>query len=93
MIVRDDNLVESLKRNFKGAELVERERVGLAYAEKLAVRPSEVSRDDIEHLQAVGFSDEQILDIILITGYFSYLNRLADALGVERDVRITSPHT
>ena len=32
---------------------------------------------------AAGFSDRAILDINQITGYYAYVNRLADGLGVE----------
>ena len=86
-IIKDDALVEQLKSDYRIAPLGELERCALAYAEKLTLRPSEMSRQDIETLRGCRFSDEQILDIVLITGYFSYLNRLADALGVELDAQ------
>ena len=40
---------------------------------------------DIEGLKAAGFSEEQVLDIVVITCLFSFMNRLADGLGVELD--------
>lgn len=54
----------------------------LAYAEKLTRTPWEVTRADVEALAAAGFTEPDILDINQITGYFAYVNRLADGLGV-----------
>jgi alkylhydroperoxidase family enzyme len=38
---------------------------------------------DVESLRRVGFSDAAILDINQVTGYYAFVNRLADGLGVE----------
>jgi len=38
---------------------------------------------DIDDLRDEGFSDADILDINQVTGYFAFVNRLADGLGVE----------
>ena len=37
-----------------------------------------------ETLRRVGFNDRGILQITLITAWFNYINRVADALGVGR---------
>ena len=37
---------------------------------------------DVQTLRDHGFSDRAILDINQITGYYAYVNRLADGLGV-----------
>lgn len=42
-----------------------------------------MAKADVEKLQEEGFSDAAILDINQITGYFNFVNRLADGLGVE----------
>ena len=55
----------------------------LAYAEKLTLTPWAMAREDVEALRVAGFSDRAILDINQITGYYAYVNRLADGLGVE----------
>lgn len=55
----------------------------LAYAEKLTRTPSAMTRGDVEALRAAGFDDVAILDIAQVTGYFAFVNRLADGLGVE----------
>lgn len=54
----------------------------LTYAEKLTLTSSKMTKEDIEDLKLVGFSERDILDINQIVCYFAYVNRLADGLGV-----------
>ena len=53
------------------------------YAVKLTGAPWEMAAADVEHLRHNDFSDAAILDVNQITGYFNFVNRLADGLGVE----------
>ena len=55
----------------------------LTYAEKLTLEPWHMVENDVVLLRNKGFSDTDILDINQITGYYAYVNRLADGLGVE----------
>ena len=55
----------------------------LEYAVKLTREPWNMKQADVEKLREVGFEDVDILDITQITGYFAFVNRLADGLGVE----------
>lgn len=55
----------------------------LTYAEKLTLRPWDMIEDDVRALRSAGFSDSAILDINQVTGYYAFVNRLADGLGVE----------
>ncbi len=79
----DDALVEALKDDWREAELNQADRAMLAYAEKLTLRPWEMAEEDVVALRTAGFSDAAILDINQVTGYYAYVNRLADGLGVE----------
>ena len=54
-----------------------------AYAEKLTRAPSEMGAPDVARLRAVGLDDVAIHDATQIIGFFNYINRVADALGVE----------
>lgn len=65
------------------APLTEADRAMLDFAVKLAREPRSMTRDDAETLRAAGFSDTAIHDIVQITGFFSYYNRLADGLGID----------
>ena len=55
----------------------------LEYAAKLTLRPSEISKDDLQDLRAVRFSDGDILAIAEVASYYAYVNRIADGLGVS----------
>ncbi len=60
----------------------------LAYVEILALAPSKATAGDVETLRQLGFSDEEILEIVMVTGYYSLRCRMADGLGVEIDARV-----
>jgi len=74
--------VERLSTDWQQANLTDKQRAMLAYAEKLTRTPGEMTREDVAALTTVGFTEPDILDINQITGYFAYVNRLADGLGV-----------
>ena len=54
----------------------------LDYSIKLTLKPGEMVEEDVKRLREVGFEDRTILDINLIAGYYAFVNRLADGLGV-----------
>jgi uncharacterized peroxidase-related enzyme len=85
MVTLDEGLSEAIKRDWRSADLSERERVMLSYVEKLTRDPASVWRDDIEALRETGFDDTAILQINLIASWFNYINRVADGLGVGRE--------
>lgn len=53
------------------------------YAEKLTSAPSAMTESDLGELRAVGLTDKDILDLVLVTSYFNFVNRIAMGLGVE----------
>lgn len=55
----------------------------LEYVEKATRYPSEMTPADLEVLRTHAFSDEDILDMTHIMGYFNYINRVADSLGFD----------
>ena len=65
------------------AEITAADRAMLDFAVKLTRDSHAATRQDIEALRAVGFSDTAIHDIVQITGFFAYYNRLADGLGID----------
>jgi alkylhydroperoxidase family enzyme len=42
-----------------------------------------MSAEDADALRAHGFSDAAIHDAIQVVAYFNYINRVADAVGIE----------
>lgn len=55
----------------------------LDYVAKLTREPAAMERSDVEHLRRAGFGDAAILDINQVAGYYAFVNRLADGLGIE----------
>ena len=55
----------------------------LGYAGKLSLEPWNMGEADVQGLRDAGFSNPGILDIAHVTGYYAYVNRLADGLCVD----------
>ena len=66
----------------ENADMPPRTRAIIDYALKLTDTPAAMCRDDVERLREVGLDDRAILDLNMIAGYFAFVNRLADGLGV-----------
>ena len=54
----------------------------LKYAEKLTVTPGKMAESDVSDLKFHEIDDGQILELNQIVGYFNYVNRLLNGLGV-----------
>ncbi len=65
---------------FKGAELSL-----MRYARKMTKSPGEMIEADVADMRAAGLDDGQILEANQIIGYFNYVNRLLNGLGVTTD--------
>ena len=57
----------------------------LDYVVQLTKDATRISREDHDRLHEAGFDDKAILQITLIASWFNYINRVADALGVDRE--------
>jgi uncharacterized peroxidase-related enzyme len=84
-VSREDALVEAVKRDPDGADLPPRERAMVDYALKLTRTPWAMRPTDVASLRAQGFDDLGLLHIVAFTGWFNYINRMADGLGIELD--------
>jgi len=83
-----DALVHAIVRDWRSAPLPAPERALCAYAERLTRQPAAMSGQDVQALRDAGWSDEAIHDATQIIGFFNYINRVADGLGVERETFI-----
>ena len=81
----DEALVRALQEDYRTAPISERDRVMLDYVVQITKDATRISPSDHDKLRAAGFDDRGILQITLITSWFNYINRVADALGVGRD--------
>ena len=65
----------------------------LQYAEKLTLTPADMEKSDIDALKSTGFDDGQILEANQIIGYFNYVNRSLNGLGVTTQGDIVGYYT
>jgi uncharacterized protein YciW len=54
-----------------------------SFAKKLTETPGMVNENDIQTLRDLNLSDKDISQVVQIIGYFNYINRVADGLGLE----------
>jgi len=45
--------------------------------------PAAIRRRDVESLRKHGMTDRDMLDAVQVISYFNYINRVADALGID----------
>jgi len=79
--------VLALARNWRQLPLDETDQAMLAYVEIVALNPSAATAEHLANLRRAGFDDEEIFEIVMVTAYYALRCRMADALGVEVDLR------
>ncbi len=55
----------------------------MKFAERVTRAPAAMRRQDLETLRQHGLTDRDILDAVEVIAYFNYINRVADALGID----------
>ena len=70
-------------QDYRTADLSSADRCLCDYAVKLTLTPGDMTEADVTDLKNAGFTDEQIHIAVQVIGYFNYINRVADGLGVE----------
>jgi len=77
-------MVDALSRDHRTAPISDAEHVMLEWVEQFTRDSTRLGPDDLHKLRMAGFTDQAILQIAIIAGWFNYGNRIADALGVGR---------
>jgi uncharacterized peroxidase-related enzyme len=77
--------------DYRKADLEPRVRALCDMAVQMTRAPASVSATDVEGLRAQGWSDAAISDAIQVISYFNYINRVADAVGIEDEPEWSSP--
>jgi uncharacterized peroxidase-related enzyme len=90
--VEDEAQVRAIQRDYRRASLSSREMALLDYAVKLTQTPKAITHDDLDRLRAQGFNDEQLVDAVHCIGYFNFINRVLDGLGVDPEPGMRYPH-
>jgi uncharacterized peroxidase-related enzyme len=69
--------------DYRRAPLPPRMRALCDFAVKVTRAPAGVGAADVDELRAAGLDDGEIHDAIQVIAYFNYINRVADAVGIE----------
>ncbi len=82
-------MVQAIARDWRTAPLGPADRALADFAAELTATPDAMDPDNLERLRQHGFDDRAIHDCVQVVSYFNYINRVADALGVEdeKDIR------
>lgn len=81
-------LLAAVEADWRTAGLTPARLAMLEFAVKLSHTPGEIVAADVAGLRAQGFSDRDVLDIVEVTAYYAYANRIADGLGLELEAWI-----
>jgi len=81
--VDSEERVRLIQDDYRRADLAPREVALLDYAIKLSGVPASMTREDLDLLRQHGYTDEQLVDAVQCIGYFGFINRVLDGLGVD----------
>lgn len=80
---KDPLVADQVAINFRKADITERQRAMLAFAEKVALNSAALEESDYEALRSHGFDDEDIWDIGAIAAFFALSNRMANLTAMR----------
>ena len=76
-------VADQLIYDYRRATLTEPDRALCEFAAKLTRWPGAMEQQDFNRLCQQGFGDEQITIAVQAIGYFNYINRIAEGLGID----------
>jgi uncharacterized peroxidase-related enzyme len=79
----DEVLADYIATNWRHAGLDERRTAICAFAEKLSATPNLMTEADLETLEQVGLSKEEVWDVAEIAAMYNFTNRMALATGQQ----------
>lgn len=75
----------AITKDFRNANLPPEEVAVMSFAQKIIIKAGQVSEKDFDELRAYGFSDEEILDVVLASTARSFFSKTLDALNAKPD--------
>jgi uncharacterized peroxidase-related enzyme len=78
--------VEKVLRGIDAMEATPEEKELLRFCLKAAGKENyKITKEEIEDLKALGYTESQILEAVAITGYFNYINTLSNVFGLGEE--------
>jgi uncharacterized peroxidase-related enzyme len=82
-----------LALDYRKAKLSPEDRALCDYAIMLTLAPGRMSDREFAALREHGFSEAQITVAAQVIGYFNYINRVAEGLGVDQESWMDVPYS
>lgn len=82
-LIVDDDLKAKLASDAVSAKVGELNQLILKFVDKVTLGAHTTTQEYIESLKLGGLTEQMIHDVVQVAAYFNYVNRLADALGIE----------
>ena len=79
---KDPVLGELLVTNYRVADLPQRQRAMLDFAEQMTNASHQIDAADRQRLRDAGLSERDIWDVVAVAGFFNMSNRMASALDM-----------
>ena len=80
---KDPLVADQVAINFRKADITDRQRAMLTFAEKVALNSAALEEADYEAVRSHGFDDEDIWDIGAIAAFFALSNRMANLTAMR----------
>ena len=80
-----DKQIAQVATDYRTADIDDTTKAMLEFAVKATEAASSITPQDLDRLRDYGFTDEALFAIVEVVGFFCYVNRIADAFGVELD--------
>jgi uncharacterized peroxidase-related enzyme len=78
----DPILADRVTLDHRRAGLDERRTAILDFAVKVTKRPLECTPEDLEHLEGIGLTEEEVWDVVEIASMYNFTNRMSLACGM-----------
>lgn len=84
--------VDAIAQDWTRTDLAIRERAMLAFTVKLTLVPGQMTEQDAQLLNNVGFDERDLLDIVDVIAYWGFATRVAEGLGVFVEPWLADEH-
>jgi alkylhydroperoxidase family enzyme len=81
-----DELI-AIVRDFRNAGLAPEEVALMSFAQKISLNAHQVNEKDIEEIRGFGFTDEEILNVVVVCTARNFFSKTLDALDAPPDER------
>ena len=79
---KSEQFREAVQKDTLNSYFDEKYYLGISYAKNITLEVHKITKNYIDQLKSLGFSEGEILEINQVTSYFNYVNRMVLGLGV-----------